>query len=82
MVEVDATLHCSVGSVSSEISLVVTPGEDRAANTDNKHVKEDGSDATRGSKRNSLPLNKEMRLEFVFLKKTSVALFIIVTPVT
>jgi len=51
-VEVDATPHCLVGSVSSEIPLVVTPGGDRVANMDTEHVEKDGSVAARGIKGN------------------------------
>ena len=45
-VEVDATPHCPVGSVSSEIPSIVTPGGDRVADMDTEHIK-DGSDAAR-----------------------------------
>ena len=50
--EVDATPHCPVGSVSSKILLVVTPGGDRVANMDIEHVEKDGSVAARGTKGN------------------------------
>jgi len=51
-VEVDATSYCPVGSVSSEIPLVVTPGGDRVADMDTKHVEKDDSDAARRTKGN------------------------------
>jgi len=38
-VEVDATPHCPVGSVSTGIPSVVTPGRDRVADMDTAHVK-------------------------------------------
>jgi len=41
-VEVDGTPHCPVGSVLSEIPLVVTPGGDRVADIDTEHVEKDG----------------------------------------
>ena len=37
-VEVDATPHCPVSSVSSGISSVVTPSRDRGADMDTKYV--------------------------------------------
>ena len=49
---VDATPHCLVDSVLSEIPSVVTPGGDRVANMDTEHVEKDGSDAARGTKEN------------------------------
>ena len=51
-VEADATPHYLVGSVSSEISSIVTPGGDRVADMDTKHVEKDSSNATRGTKGN------------------------------
>jgi len=51
-VEVDATPHCPVGSVSSGIPSVVTEGGDRVADMDTEHVEKDGSDAARGTKGN------------------------------
>jgi len=48
----DATLHCPVSSVSSEISSVTTPGEDRVADMDIKHVGKVISIAARGTERN------------------------------
>jgi len=51
-VKVDTTPYCPVGSVSSEIPSVVTPGGDRVANMDTEHVEKDGSDADRGTKGN------------------------------
>jgi len=51
-VEVDATPHYLVGSVSSEIPSVLTPGEDQVADMNTEHVEKDGSDAVRGTKRN------------------------------
>jgi len=52
-VEIDATPHCPIGSVSSGIPSVVTPGGDLAANMDTEHVEKDGSDAARGTQRES-----------------------------
>ena len=52
-VEVDATPHCPVGSVSSGIPSIVALGGDRAADMDTEHVEKDGSDAVRGTKGNS-----------------------------
>ena len=49
-VEVDATPHCPVGSVSSGIQSVVTPGGDRVADMNIEHVEKDGLDAARGPK--------------------------------
>jgi len=46
-VNVDATPHCPVSLVSSEIPSVVTPGGDRVADMDTEHVEKDGSDAAR-----------------------------------
>jgi len=40
------------GSVSSGISSVVTPGEDRVADIDTEHVEKGGSYAARGTKGN------------------------------
>jgi len=51
-VEVDATPHCPVSSVSFGIPSVVTPGRDRVADMDNEHIENNSSDATRGIKRN------------------------------
>jgi len=51
--EVDATPHCPVCSVSSGIPSVVTPGGDQIAYINNEYVEKDGSDATRGTKENS-----------------------------
>ena len=51
-VESDATPHCLVGSVSSRISSVVTPGGDQVANIDTEHVEKVGSVAARRTKRN------------------------------
>ena len=48
--EVDATPHYLVGSVSSGIQLVVTPGEDRVADMNTEHVEKDGLDAGGGPK--------------------------------
>ena len=50
--EADATPHCPVGSVSSRVPLVVTPGGDRVGDVDTEHVKKDGSDVARGTKGN------------------------------
>ena len=52
-VEVDATPHCLVGSVSFWIPSVVTSGGDRVADMDTEHVEKDGSDAARGTQRES-----------------------------
>jgi len=46
-VEVDATPHCPVGSVSSGIPSGVTLGGNRVADMDIKHHKKDGSDAAK-----------------------------------
>ena len=50
--DIDATPHCPVGSVSSGIPSVVTPGGDRVADMDTRHVEKDGSDATKETKGN------------------------------
>ena len=47
--EVDATPHCLVDSILSEIPSVVIPGGDRVANMDTEHVEKDGSDTARGT---------------------------------
>ena len=51
-VEVDASPHCPIGLVSSEIPSVVTPGRDRVADTDTEYVEKYGSEAARGIKGN------------------------------
>jgi len=51
-VESDVTPRYPVGSVSSGILLVVTPGEDRVADMDTKHAEKVGSVAGRGTKEN------------------------------
>jgi len=51
-VESDATPHCPVGSVSSMISSVVTPGGDRVADMNTEHIEKVGSVAARGTKGN------------------------------
>jgi len=51
-VEVDATPHCPVGSVSFGIPSIIILGGDRVADMDTDHVEKDGSDAARGTKRN------------------------------
>ena len=52
-VEVDATLHYLVGSISSGIPSVVTPSGDWAADMDIEPDEKDGSDAARGTNGNS-----------------------------
>jgi len=49
-VNVDATPHYLVGSVSSGIPSVVTLGGDRVADMDTEHVEKDSSDAVKGTK--------------------------------
>jgi len=51
-VEVGATQHCPVSSVSSGILSVGTPSGDRVADMDTEHVEKDGSDVARGTKGN------------------------------
>jgi len=51
-VEIDATLHCPVGSVSTGIPSAVTPGGDRVADMNIEHIENDSSDAVRGTKGN------------------------------
>ena len=51
-VKVDATSHCPVGSVSSGIPSIMTPGGDRVADMHTEHVEKGGSDAARGTKGN------------------------------
>ena len=63
--EVDATPHCPVGSVSSGILSVVTPGGDRVANMDTEHVETDGSDAARGTKGNPRRWNVKKHVSHV-----------------
>ena len=50
--ESNITPHCPVGSVSSGIPSVVTPGGYRVADMDTEHVEKDSSDAVRGTKGN------------------------------
>ena len=50
--ESDATPCYPVGLVSSGISSVVTPDEDRVANMDTEYVKKFGPIVARGTKRN------------------------------
>ena len=51
--EVDATPHCPVGSVSSGITSVMTPGGDRVGDMNTEHVEKDSSDIARGTEENS-----------------------------
>jgi len=51
MVESDATPHFSVGSVSSEISLVVITSGDLVADINTEHIEKVVSIADRGTKR-------------------------------
>jgi len=50
--DIDATPHCPVGSVSSGIPSVMTPGGDQVADMNAKHFEKDGLDAARGTKEN------------------------------
>jgi len=51
-VEIDATPHCPVGSISSGIPSVMTLGGDRVADMNTEHVEKDDSDAARVTKEN------------------------------